>query len=419
MLGFDVIEGKMAWRNLLANKRRSLLTLVVISIGVVSLLFLSGYINYVKIGFGSVLRQSTYGDFQLYPKGFRELHDESSNSLLFSQEEIEDIEDVLYDALDEEISFINSRLYLTGQISNGVQTSIFMGHGGDVYGETQMKNVEVIEGSLLMSGSSNAIVLGRGLASALGAELGTELILQIPQANGYPLAELGEVVGIVDFNITELNNRYVITDLQLAQTLNDGAGAQRLLVHFDSKRPWDDVYRDAVKAIEKARANGDVPELEYASWLELADYYQRVIMLYNNQLYVFSLIFLLMFFFSISNSLYMSIMERQSEIGTLRAIGISRSEIVRVVFGEGLILGIAGFVVGLLLSFLVQLGLDNFEVYQPPAPGLNRPVRLAILLSGNSIGLFAVLTILVASCATLLPSSKAVRKNIVDAIRTI
>ena len=415
MFGFDAIEAKMAWRNLVANKRRSLLTLVVMAIGVVSLLFLSGYITYIKIGFGSSLRQTTYGDFQVYPKGFRALHDESSNRLLFSEDDVFAIEDALFNALDTEISFIGSRLYLSGQISNGSQTSIFMGHGGDVYGETQMKNIEMVEGSLLMASKANAIVLGMGLAKILGAELGTELILQVPQNDGYPLAELGEVVGIADFGITELNNRYVISDLRLAQALNNGAGAQRLLVHFDSNRSWNDVYRDAITALEEVNS----PEWEHASWLELADYYQRVIILYNNQLYVFSLIFLLMFFFSISNSLYMSIMERQAEIGTLRALGISRGEIVRVVFLEGLILGVIGFIFGLLFSFLLQLGLSFIEIYLPPAPGLNKPVRLMILISGSAILMFGALTVLVSSIATLLPSIKSVRKNIVDAIRTI
>ncbi len=415
MLGFDSIETKMAWRNLLANKRRSLLTLIVMTIGVVSLLFLSGYINNIKIGFGSSLRQSTYGDFQIYPKGFRALNDESSNRLLFNQEDVFAIEDALFNALGDEISFISSRLYLSGQISNGSQTSIFMGHGGDVYGETQMKNIEMVEGHLLMALKPNAIVLGLGLAETLGVELGSELILQVPQNDGYPLAELGEVVGIADFGITELNNRYVLADLRLAQALNDGAGAQRLLVHFDSNRPWNDLYRDALKALKEV----DLPEWEYASWLELAEYYSRVIILYNNQLYVFSLIFMLMFLFSISNSLYMSIMERQAEIGTLRALGISRGEIVRVVFLEGLILGIVSFILGLLVNFLLQFSLSVIKIYLPPAPGLNLPVRLMILTSGSSIVLFGGLTILVSSIATLLPSIKAVRKNIVDAIRTI
>ena len=415
MFGFDSIEGKMAWRNLWANKRRSLLTLLVIAIGVLSLLFLSGYISFIKVGLGNQLRQSTYGDFQIYPKGFRVLRDESTNQLLFSKDEIVRIEDVLYNTFDTEISFINSRLYLTGQISNGTQTAIFLGYGGDVYGETQMKNVEMVEGTLLMSSKPSAMVLGIGLASKLGAKLGTELILQVPQANGFPLTELGEVVGIADFGITTLNNRYVITDLQLAQALNDGAGTQRLLVHFDSKRPWKELYEEAVAALKEA----DLPETEQASWLELADFYQAVIILYNNQLYVFAGIFLLMFFFSISNSLYMSIMERQAEIGTLRAIGISRNEIIRVIFLEGLILGIFGFILGLLFSYLTQLGLNFFNVEQPPPPGLNDPVPLMIIISFGAIVLFGILTLAVAACATLLPSFKAVHKNIVDAIRAI
>ncbi|MEM9424613.1 MAG: FtsX-like permease family protein [Spirochaetota bacterium] len=415
MLGLDIVEAKMAWRNLWANKQRSLLVMGVIGIGVLSLLFLSGYIHYVKVGFGSQLRQTTYGDFQIYPEGFRGLHDESSNHLSFSKEEVLAIEDVLYETLDEEILFIHSRLYLTGQISNGTQTSIFMGYGGDVYGETQMKNLEILEGSLLMVSKANGIVLGRGLAEVLGAELGTELILQVPQRDGYPLAELGEVVGIADFGITELNNRYVITDLRLAQALSGDVGTQRLLVHFDRERPWEEVYRDAKAALSGA----DLPALEWASWLDLADFYGRVIVLYNNQLYVFSLIFLLMFFFSISNSLYMSIVERQAEIGTLRAIGISRGEIVRVIFAEGSILGALGFLLGLSLSFLVQWGLLSTEMYMPPAPGMNEPVRLLIILSGKAVALFGALTVFVASCATLLPSTKAVRKNIVEAIRTV
>ena len=116
--------------------------------------------------------------------------------------------------------------------------------------------------------------------------------------------------------------------------------------------------------------------------------------------------------FIVFNTLFMTVSERTHEIGILRAVGSSRSQIFRIFLTEGLLLGALGTVAGILGG----LGLARLFTYVfeslfdiPGLPTAQLTLRIALL--GLGAGFAAVLI------GALYPALAASRINIIQAIR--
>lgn len=109
---------------------------------------------------------------------------------------------------------------------------------------------------------------------------------------------------------------------------------------------------------------------------------------------------------SILNTMLMSVMERTSEFGILRAMGWKRSEVMQLVMSESAVIGLAGGIVGVILGTLASLAAN--EVW---------PDRLSLHVS-LGLALFAFLmSTLLGIAGGLYPAWKAARLSPMDAIR--
>ncbi len=106
------------------------------------------------------------------------------------------------------------------------------------------------------------------------------------------------------------------------------------------------------------------------------------------------------------NMLYVSVRERTRELGTLRAIGMSRWRIVAMFQAEGFLLGLAGAVVGATSGWLAGQLMSGMKIGVPDAVQyvLGMGERLAFILPpGATLMLVSCITI-VSTLASLLPS---------------
>jgi putative ABC transport system permease protein len=111
----------------------------------------------------------------------------------------------------------------------------------------------------------------------------------------------------------------------------------------------------------------------------------------------------------IVNTLTMNVMERVREIGVLRALGMTRRQVWRMVVVEAAVLGIVGVVVGVAVGIVagqVLVGLGGNGILQLP---LDPPWR--------TIGLAAAFGFVVAVLAAAVPARAASRISIVRAVQ--
>lgn len=113
-------------------------------------------------------------------------------------------------------------------------------------------------------------------------------------------------------------------------------------------------------------------------------------------------------FIGMLNAMLMSVLERTREIAVLRAVGWKRSRVVRMIMGEGFVLGFAGAIVGNLAAVLVMMGLRRWSLTSLLVPSE---------VSLKAMGL-AVATVFVAALTgSFYPSFHAAGVTPVEALR--
>ncbi|MFI5891374.1 ABC transporter permease [Actinoplanes sp. NPDC051513] len=107
------------------------------------------------------------------------------------------------------------------------------------------------------------------------------------------------------------------------------------------------------------------------------------------------------------NTLALSVLERTRELGLLRAVGLSRGQTMRMVTVEAVVIS----VFGALLGVVVGSGLGAAVVRALNDEGIDQ-----IVLPWDRMGIYLVLAALVGVLAAVLPSIKAARLNVLQAI---
>jgi putative ABC transport system permease protein len=113
------------------------------------------------------------------------------------------------------------------------------------------------------------------------------------------------------------------------------------------------------------------------------------------------------------NAILMAIFERTREIGMMRAVGASRTDIFRIILKETLLLTAAGGVCGILLSTLGAGMIEGFVRGVMPYVPSGRMIHFDPILAGACI----LFTLVVGMAAGGYPSWKASTINPIEAIK--
>jgi putative ABC transport system permease protein len=124
--------------------------------------------------------------------------------------------------------------------------------------------------------------------------------------------------------------------------------------------------------------------------------------------------------FTVGNTMSMAVVERTTEIGTLRAMGLRRSGIRRLFLCEALLLGVIGAALGVAAALVIAWLVNHSGLTWLP-PGQVDPVPLTVRVWGE-IGMMVATAaglVLVAALSAWWPARRAGRMVIVDALRHV
>jgi putative ABC transport system permease protein len=124
--------------------------------------------------------------------------------------------------------------------------------------------------------------------------------------------------------------------------------------------------------------------------------------------------------FTVTNTMSMAVVERTSEIGTLRAIGVRRSNIRAMFVTEGLVLGCIGAVLGVLIAVMLAWVINRAGLTWLP-PGRIEPTSLEVRVAGEypMLILSSAVLVVVAAVSAIVPAARAARMDIVEALRHV
>lgn len=396
---------QLAGRNIRRHRRRALLALLIIGGGVVTFLLAGGFINWVLWSMREATIHSQLGHVQIIRPGyFREGMGDPYRYLL-----PEDMSSVASDTAH--VRTLAPRLAFNGLLSKGENTVSFLGEGIDPEREAPIaKWVLIQDGQDLTTSGPDTVILGAGLAKAVGASTGDTVVLLATTASGGINAVELRVAGLFATSTKAYDDSALRVPIEVARRLMRVEGATSWVMLLDDTERTE-------QALAELRTRLPASEFELVPWFELADFYNKTVELFGRQVGIVRLLIALIVMLSISNTLAMSVMERTTEIGTVMALGVKRRQVMFQFILEGAMLGVVGGLVGVALGALLGTAISAVGIPMPPPPGMDVGFTGEIDVSlGLSIEGF-LLAFITTSLASLFPAWKASRMNIVDALR--
>jgi putative ABC transport system permease protein len=237
-------------------------------------------------------------------------------------------------------------------------------------------------------------------------------------AGGAPNVVSLAVSGAEPQGVKELDDNFIAMPLPLAQQLVYGRGEHKVTgIELQFHRSED---LPAARARLLALIRDHHLDLETRDFAELTPFYGQAKGMFSAIFLFIALVMGVIVMFAVVNTMTMNVMERTNEIGTIRAMGVRRNGIRLQFIAEGWLIGALGATVGAALAFAIAALVNHAHLTWVP-PGNVDPVPLQVavtssvsLVIGAWIGL-----VLVATIAALVPASGAARLSIVDALRHV
>ena len=403
----SIADFGLAGRNLRRNARRTVVALLTVAGGIVAFLLAGGFIAWIFNDMREATIRSQLGHIQIVRPDYFERGIADPYAFLLPADSSEQ------KSIEEEpgVASVTPRLAFGGLISYAEVTLAFVGEGIDPAREKPLSSRITIQSGKDLEGAEQAsVLLGEGLARSLGVAAGERIVLLVTAANGSPSAIEVSVAGTFATISKEYDDVALRLPITLARKLMRVQGATSWVVLLGQT---GDTARVLAQLRAKLPANG----FELVPWTQLADFYNKTVVLFSKQVSVVKFIIGLIIVLTISNTQTMSVLERTREIGTSLAIGLRRQVVMRMFLAEGVLIGVAGGIVGLLLGYALAAIISAIGIPMPPPPGMARGYVGQILIEPALAGESLVLALVTTLIASIMPAWKASRMNIVDALR--
>jgi ABC-type lipoprotein release transport system permease subunit len=336
----------MAWRNVWRNKRRTLLTILALGIGVWSMIVLAALMDaWGQSTFDATVRNLT-GHGQIHAKGY--LDDPGIEHRFASPD------DRLRSILDApEVAAWAPRVRVPAIVQTERDNSPVVLVGIDPARERGLSFIAnaVHEGTQLGNATEPTVLLGRKLARRLHTGVGRRVVLMSQGRTGN-IAERGfRVVGIFTAENEQLETRLVFVPIEQAQGMLD-IGTQiseiAFVLHDINKLP---------RFLQRLRTAA--PALDVSSWSELEPFTAAILQISDGTVALWTVVMFILVAFGVVNTLLMAVYERTREFGILQALGLRPRLILIQVLMESLALVGIGVVVGLAGGALTVLSFHN------------------------------------------------------------
>ncbi len=249
----------------------------------------------------------------------------------------------------------------------------------------------------MVRGGTDAVI-GVDLVDDLGLDVGDKLRIQAAGDR----TDLFTVVGVFDLGNAEVNQRWVIAPLRATQTLTDQVGA---VSQIDVRLP-DPFEAQDVASVLRGRTG-----LEVESWMSTNAQLLSALRSQSMSSLVIQVFVIISVSIGIASVLVVSVVQRQRQIGILRAMGISRGKIGRIFVYQGGLLGLTGSALG------VGLGSAMAQLFTMGTRSADGDGMFPIVLSAQLLATAATVAIVTGLVAAALPALRAARLDPAEAIR--
>jgi ABC-type lipoprotein release transport system permease subunit len=404
---------RLAWRNVWRHRRRTLIIILAIGLTLSMMMMYDGLI----VGFNQAIYGNAIkvlgGNIQVHALGYRAKANQSPLLPLADDQAVVEAAEA-----NPQVQIATRRINTGGLITSpeGAFAVGIIGIEPEKEAEANITAQNVKAGRFLAPDDGDVIFIGKGLAEAMGAQVGDRIALTGRSTHDQMRQRTMTVIGVYDLNIPDIEKRTVYMSLVEAQDLY-GLTGQSTEVGVILKQLGQEA---AVIAALKP----ELPGYEIESWETNYPELTTAISSKGAAMNVMSVVIMLIAGIGILNLLLMAVYERTREIGVLGALGFRPRQISWLFILEGTLIGLVGVAAGILLGLALNgllriIGLDftafssltsymaliNEKVY--PSWGMEKLVSRALTVA------------IIAALAALIPAREAAGKEPAQALHKV
>jgi lipoprotein-releasing system permease protein len=248
---------------------------------------------------------------------------------------------------------------------------------------------------------SDGVILGRGVADVLGAELDDTVLLSSAEGG----RTISRVVGIFQTGVTPLDYSRAYMLLNSAQTLLDKKNVvNEIVIRTDDYRQAEPLAAQ-IEGIAGYRTE---------PWQEASANFLKIFRIQTIITYIITAALLIVAAFGVLNILIMAVLERVNDIAILKSFGLSRRDVSIIYLFQGLVIGLIGATTGVICGKLAIEGLRRVPV---PMEGLVKTEGLLMTEHAHQYYVAFISAMVIVLIAAVYPARRAAKYDPVDVIR--
>jgi putative ABC transport system permease protein len=407
---------KIAFRNLLRYKRRTLLTASLVTIGVVFVLLfisISGSFKNMMVG---QMTDSMLGHLEVHRKGYLASIDNLPLNLNLNMQAYKKLEGILKQQL--EVEAFSPRIKFGGMFSTFVETTNIRLNG--VYPDREFKTVPLLTSRIIKGTKAlnkGEILIPDLLSTGMKVNVGDTVVVVATNKDGSVNGKQFKVGGVLE-SITGPGGRDGYIHLEDAKEV---LRMEEMEISEVAIRLKNFGQLHAFSGNLEGLLSGELnkqgkPIYEVHTWEQLSPFYNIARMI-DIMAFFIKLMLIAIVLTSIMNVMIMAVYERIREIGTIAAIGTLPGKILSMFVLEGLFLGTMGALAGDLIGLIVILILNRVGITFDF--GRQTGLVLSATIAPSDVLIISIIVIFISVVASLQPAYKASRMEPIKALRHV
>lgn len=407
---------KIAIRNLMRYKRRTLLTASLITIGVVFVLvFVSVSSSFKNMMIGQVT-DSFLGHIQIHRKGYVASIESLPLTMNLEPQAIKKVEKAIREIPDIEVHSI--RIKFGGMFSNFVETTNIRLNGVDPAEEIKtipLFPTRIIEGEKIIQ--KGEILVPELLAKGMKVKVGDTIVIIATNKDGSVNGRQFRVGGVVESVIGPGGrDGYIHIEDAMDILRMDEMEISEIAIRLKDFDKLHEVSSKLNDAFSKELNKKGKPKFEVHTWEKLHPFYNIARMI-DIMTFFIKLMLIAIVLISIMNVMVMAVYERIREIGTIAAMGTMPEKILSMFVIEGFSLGVFGVILGNILGIAIIFILNTAKITFDF--GRQTGLLLSPTLHLQDVFVISIIVIAISVIASLQPAYKASKMEPIEALRYV
>lgn len=378
----------IAIRFLKSSKGQTLLIVIGITIGVAVQVFIGSLIDGLQV---SLVDRTIGSSSQITIT-------DANNENYFS-----DNEDLMNELVeDERLSAVSRSISGNGFIAEGEEnTTALLLRGFEFDSANDIYNFPetIVDG--IVPETNNEVMLGVDFIEAEALEIGDSLEFLIPGNDPQDV----EIVGVFDLGVASLNESWMVSNLETAQTMFDEEGnISAIEMQVEDVFEADLIASDIEETIESLG-------LETSNWKDENEQLLSGLTGQSISSYMIQVFVLIAVLLGIASVLAISAVQKSKQLGILKAMGIKDKTAGLIFLFQGFLLGTIGAIVGAIVGVGLMYGFSTF-VKNPDGTAL-----VPFYADWTFIGISVLIAIVSSTIASFIPAKNSSRLNPIEVIQ--